>query len=573
MRYVRFTVLTLLTGALLAACGGGGTGTPPANPATFTAAAVSSTSIKLDWSKVGGATGYALERKTGTGAYAQIATPAATATSYTDTGLAPSTDYSYRLKAKNAVGLSSGKEASAKTQAASSAGSFTLSLEPSSLSIAQGGVATVTVKVARAGGFSGAVAVTLASPPSGVSADALTIASGAASGTLTLHASSSATVGSSAVKVHGASGDVSADATLTLDVTAAAGGDDFTLTLNPATLALAPGGNQTVMVNLNRNGGFTGNVTLALEGAIVGNGADKISGSFTPNPASGGSSTLSIAVGTSVPPGDYSLTVRGTGGNTNRPVILKVTVTAPATVLLVDDDQSSNNQNPADPKAALSDSDTAMRKALDDLSVNYNVFVVPTRENGPSFDQLKGYQTVVWYTGDGADLSPNTATVSSTDELNLAAYLDQGNRKLVLFSGGYLRAYADRRYQAITNDFINNYIGATKGRFDFNQASFTASGVAGAVTAGLKLQVAGIQNSVNAYTSVFEPGTGTDTLLTIQADPANTGTTQTVAIGTGNKDAGAAMTSKVVFVGFPAENIVDISTNSKKTVVEKLLAY
>ena len=85
----------------------------PANPTGFTATAASSTSLNLSWSAVASAASYALERKTGAAAYAPIATPSGL--SYADTGLNGSTTYTYRLKAINGSGSSSGVEASATT--------------------------------------------------------------------------------------------------------------------------------------------------------------------------------------------------------------------------------------------------------------------------------------------------------------------------------------------------------------------------------------------------------------------------------------------------------------------------
>jgi fibronectin type 3 domain-containing protein len=89
------------------------TATAPAAPTNFAATATSSTAISLSWTASTGATGYKLERKTGTAAYAQIATP--TANSYADSGLTSNTAYSYRLVASNSVGNSTAVEVSVTT--------------------------------------------------------------------------------------------------------------------------------------------------------------------------------------------------------------------------------------------------------------------------------------------------------------------------------------------------------------------------------------------------------------------------------------------------------------------------
>jgi fibronectin type 3 domain-containing protein len=77
-------------------------------PSNLSATAVASSQINLTWTastETGGTiSGYLLERCSGAGCsnFAQIATP--TTTSYNDTGLIPSTSYSYRVRATDALG-------------------------------------------------------------------------------------------------------------------------------------------------------------------------------------------------------------------------------------------------------------------------------------------------------------------------------------------------------------------------------------------------------------------------------------------------------------------------------------
>jgi hypothetical protein len=70
-------------------------------PQDFAAAAKSSTSIEVSWSDVGAVNTYSIERRLGAGAYLGIATPLAGAVSFLDTGLTPSTTYTYRMRAHN----------------------------------------------------------------------------------------------------------------------------------------------------------------------------------------------------------------------------------------------------------------------------------------------------------------------------------------------------------------------------------------------------------------------------------------------------------------------------------------
>ena len=99
--------------------------TPPSQPGTLTATAVSGSEIDLSWGASTdnvGVTGYLLERCQGAGCsnFTQIATP--TGTSYKDTGLTASTSYTYRVRATDAAGNLSpySNTASASTSAAPS---------------------------------------------------------------------------------------------------------------------------------------------------------------------------------------------------------------------------------------------------------------------------------------------------------------------------------------------------------------------------------------------------------------------------------------------------------------------
>jgi len=86
---------------------GGGDTTPPTTPGPISAAAVSGVAIQLAWTAASdyvGVAGYQLERCQGAGCtnFTQIAS--VLTTSFTDTGLTPSSTYVYRVRATDAAG-------------------------------------------------------------------------------------------------------------------------------------------------------------------------------------------------------------------------------------------------------------------------------------------------------------------------------------------------------------------------------------------------------------------------------------------------------------------------------------
>ena len=83
--------------------------TPPTQPGTLTANAVSGSEVDLSWGASTdnvGVTGYQVERCQGSGCtnFAQIATTTGTGTTYKDTSVSAPNTYSYRVRATDAAG-------------------------------------------------------------------------------------------------------------------------------------------------------------------------------------------------------------------------------------------------------------------------------------------------------------------------------------------------------------------------------------------------------------------------------------------------------------------------------------
>jgi uncharacterized membrane protein len=102
---------------------------------------------------------------------------------------------------------------------------------------------------------------------------------------------------------------------------------DFSLSVTPSSATVTQGSSATYTVNITRTGGFTGAVTLGMSSSPSG-----LTGTFSPNPATGASSTLTVPTTTSTAVGPYTITVTGTGtGVPTHTATTSLTVNAPAT--------------------------------------------------------------------------------------------------------------------------------------------------------------------------------------------------------------------------------------------------
>ena len=138
--------------------------TPPTVPSGLTSTVASSTQINLSWTASTdnvGVTAYLLDRCQGANCttFAQIASP--TTTSYSDLGVAPSTSYSYRVRATDAAGNLSGySNTTAATTTAGGGGSTPPAIStPTNGTVVTTGL-TITLAVSiSAGEFPNGVAI------------------------------------------------------------------------------------------------------------------------------------------------------------------------------------------------------------------------------------------------------------------------------------------------------------------------------------------------------------------------------------------------------------------------------
>ncbi len=201
--------------------------------------------------------------------------------------------------------------------------SISITLGTTTLVLQQGDDGTVRVTLTRAGGYTGAVTVSLDGLPTGVTAPSAQIAAGQTTADLALAVAGTAAVGTVQATVRAVGGGVAAaTATLNLEVTAAPVGG-FALALAPTALTVQQGASGAATLSITRTSPFTGAVQVASNaptGITVGGIAAAIAG---------GSAALTIQVDGSVTPGSYSITLTGSAsGVSDASATLDLTVTS-----------------------------------------------------------------------------------------------------------------------------------------------------------------------------------------------------------------------------------------------------
>src|SRR5215475_8236470 len=244
--------------AMLSALGGG-TGPPPV-PTGLTATA-GNAQVQLSWNASTGATGYNVKRATTSGGpYTTVG--AVTGTAFTNTGLTNGTTYFFVVSATNANGESAN---SSQVSATPTAPNFTLSANPSSLTINLGASGTSTIAITRSGGFTGAVTLSASGLPSGVTAAFNPASATGTSSVLTLTASGAVTLGAATVTVTGTGGGLTRTTSIGLTVNDSGGGTGG-VTVTPVINSNGPWFNEQAISLSNTTGVITSlSITIVVQ--------------------------------------------------------------------------------------------------------------------------------------------------------------------------------------------------------------------------------------------------------------------------------------------------------------------
>lgn len=202
-----------------------------------------------------------------------------------------------------------------------------LTVTQPNFSLAAGGPITViasktgslTVSSTATGGFNSAIALTASGLPVGVTAQfspSSITASGAS--TLSFITAAATPAGSYSVTVTGTGGGVAHGTNVTLTVVV----PGFSLNASAAAVSLAQGLSGSVAVSSTTVGGFAGAIALTVSGQPSGVTVGLAPASIT----GGGSSTVTVAVGSGVASGTYPLVLSGTSGASTQHLALTLSV-------------------------------------------------------------------------------------------------------------------------------------------------------------------------------------------------------------------------------------------------------
>ncbi len=304
---------------------------------------------------------------------------------------------------------------------------FSLSANPTSVTVAQGSTGTSTITVTPLNGFNGSVTLSASGLPSGVTAGFSPNPTTSTS-TLTLTASATAATGTSTVTITGVSGSLTHTTTLSLTVTSSGGGPAVTLSPTSLTFAntivgvtsagktviLTNSGTATLNIsNIATSGDFAQVTSTKPCGATLAAGANcKIKVTFKPTQVGTRTGNLTITDNAANSPQTVPLSGTGTAPVTLAPATATypartVGTTSPAKVFTL-----SNKQNVALTSIAIS---TTGDFAVSTTTCTASLAAKSTCKISVTFTPTgTGTRTGTLNVSDSASNSPQTSALTGT---------------------------------------------------------------------------------------------------------------------------------------------------------------
>jgi len=208
---------------------------------------------------------------------------------------------------------------------------FSISANPTSLTVVQGNSATSGITTAVTSGVAQSVTLSASGAPAGASAS-FSPASVTAGGSSTLtFTAGTAAVGTYTLTITGTGSSETHSTTVQVTITSQTPPPpaDFTVAVSPASATVAAGSSTSYAVSTTAVNGSTQSIGLSISGLPSG-----VTGAFSPaTVTAGGSATLTISASSTAAAGTTAFSVTGTSGSTTHSASASITVTTgPATL-------------------------------------------------------------------------------------------------------------------------------------------------------------------------------------------------------------------------------------------------
>jgi hypothetical protein len=285
--------------------------------------------------------------------------------------------------------------------------------------------------------------------------------------------------------------------------TGAVAAPDFSLSVAPSSQTVVVGNSTSYAVSVTPAGGFSGQVTLGIDGLPSG-----ATGTFTPNPATG-SSTLAVTTATTTPTGSYALTIRGVSGTLSH--------SAPATLVVN-----------AAPDFSLSATPVSESVGGSVTSTTYSVRITPSN----------GFNSPVVLSASGpligalGTFSPNPATTLSTLTVSITSSTPAGTYTLTLTGSSGSLSHSTTVTLVVNADFSLSASPTSRTIRHGRSTTYTiAINALNGFTGSVNFAVAGLPSGASGG---FSPNpASTSSVLTVNTGGGTTGTFTLTITGTG----------------------------------------
>ena len=298
-------------------------------------------------------------------------------------------------------------------------GDFGISVSPQVVTVQAGSSGSATVTITSINGFSGPVTLSSSDQPSGVSVSFTPSApapspGGSADSSVSLSVANFVQAGSYPLTLTGSGSSsyiIQHSTQLNLQVSSP---QDFTITVNPASINIQQGGSTTATVIVSAIDGFSSPVGLSTSNGVP----SGVQVGFSPNPITPGSSTMSINVAASANAGTFNFQVLGTSGSLSHATTFTMTISQAS--------QPSFSLSSSSGSISLSQSGTGSAKIV---VSSVNGFSSPVNTYASWIGPTPSGITV---TGPGTLTPPPNGAASGTLTLTAAASASVGNYLLSL---------------------------------------------------------------------------------------------------------------------------------------------